>query len=215
MAAMLRKLFAGAFLLVGIAGAAETLLPELRVEPTGGGTFFTIKNVSAQPLTAFLIELVDYPGSSYALWQDDIAAEPIAPGAERKMRVANMTVGAVPDYVKMRAALYADGTSSGIPEKVEQLVERRRYVLQITRELIARLQKVQPKAALAADLKQWAESIPAPTRANRATQIGINQAASQALIEDVAARIEAHSVEETLAGLRASEHAMAASKPPL
>jgi hypothetical protein len=212
---MLRKLFAGAILLVGIAGAADQLLPELLVEPTGGGTFFTIRNVSAQPLTAFLIELVDYPGSSYALWQDDIAAEPIAPGAERRMRVANMTVGAVPGYVKMRAALYADGTSSGIPEKVTQLVERRRYTLQITRELIARLEKAQPKAALAADLKQWAESIPAPTRANRNSQVGINQEASRALVADIAARIESHSVEETLAALRASEHALAASKPTL
>jgi len=35
------------------------------------------------------------------------------------------------------------------------------------------------------------------------------------LIADIAARIDAHSVEETLAALRASEHALAASKPPL
>jgi galactitol-specific phosphotransferase system IIB component len=212
---MLRKTFAAAFLLAAAASAAEQPLPELRIEPTGGGTFFIIRNLSAQPLTAFLVELVDYPGSSYALWQDEIAAEPIAPGAERRMRVANMTVGAAPGYVKMRAALYADGTSSGIPEKVTQLVERRRYTLQITRELIGRLEKAQSKAALAADLKQWAESIPAPTRANRTSQIGINQAAAQTLIADTAAQMEAHSVEETLNTLRASERALAASKPAL
>ncbi|HWF47277.1 MAG TPA: hypothetical protein VG168_09745, partial [Bryobacteraceae bacterium] len=83
-------------------------LPQLRVEPTGGGSFFYVRNTASQPLTAFLIELVDYPGSSYSFWQDDVNAEPIAPGTEQKIHVGNMTVGAVPDYVKMEAALYAD-----------------------------------------------------------------------------------------------------------
>jgi hypothetical protein len=212
---MLRKAFAAVFLLTLASLAAEQPLPELRVEPTGGGTFFHIRNVSSQPLTAFLIELVDYPGSFYALWQDDIGAQPIAPGAERHMRVDNMTVGAVPDYVKIRAALYADGASSGIPEKVAQLVERRRHVLQITRELIARLEKSQPKTALAADLKQWAESIPPATRANRSSQTGIDQSAARTLIAETAAQLETHPVEETLAALRANERALAASRPAL
>src|SRR5208337_3305065 len=81
--------------------AAQMPLPELRTEPTAGGSIFYIRNNSPQPLNAYLIELVDYPGSSYALWQDETVAEPIPPQGEKRIQVANMTVGAVPDYVKM------------------------------------------------------------------------------------------------------------------
>src|SRR5580704_7934582 len=87
--------------------AAEAPLPGLRIEPVAGGSIFYVKNVSSQPLTAWLVELVDYPGSSYSLWRDDIS-EPIPPGVEKRIPVANMTVGAVPDYVKIQAAIYAD-----------------------------------------------------------------------------------------------------------
>ena len=52
-----------------------------------------------------------------------------------------MTVGAVPDYVKMQAAIFGDGTTSGIPEKVALLVGRRRATLETTRELIRRCEK--------------------------------------------------------------------------
>src|SRR5437899_6722796 len=138
------------------AAAAQTPLPELRIEPTAGGSILHIHNSSPQPLTAWLIELVDYPGSSFSLPQDDLS-EPIAPGGERKIQVTNMTVGAVPDYVKMRAAIYADGSTAGLAEKVDQLTERRRFGLAITRELIARLEKAKAassaKPALLADLK--------------------------------------------------------------
>src|SRR5258708_16196535 len=108
--------------------AAEVSLPELRIEATTGGSIFYVKNVSSQPLTAWLIELVDYPGSSYSLWQDDVS-EPIVPGVEKRIPVSNMTVGAVPDYVTIQAAIYADGATSGVPEKVTQCIERRRAVL--------------------------------------------------------------------------------------
>jgi hypothetical protein len=118
---MISRKLAVALVLAISAAAAEVPLPELRIEPTTGGSIFYIKNVSPAPLTAYLIELVNYPGSYYALWQDDLASEPLAAGAERRLTVANMTVGAVPDYVKMRAALYADGTSAGIPKRVAQL----------------------------------------------------------------------------------------------
>src|SRR5450759_4088463 len=119
-------------------------LPELRTEATAGGSIFHLRNNASQPLTGYLIELVDYPGSSYALWQDEIAATPIPPGGEKHIPVANMTVGAVPEYVKLQAALFADGSSAGIPEKVAQFVERRRYTLTTTRELITRLGKTPP-----------------------------------------------------------------------
>ncbi len=205
----LRKL--PALLALGlVAMAAEAPLPQLRIEPTGGGSIFYIHNSAAQPLTAYLIELVNYPGSSYTYWQDDVT-KPLAPGADLQIHVANMTVGAVPDYVKMRAALFADGSAAGLPEKVTALVERRRALLATTRELIARLEKAAP----AADLKQWAESIPDPTRSNRNTKAAINQAASKALIADTAARLGKESQSQVVAGLRASEKALAGSKPAL
>src|ERR1700687_4235445 len=122
-----------------LSAAAQVPLPELRIEPTAGGSIFYVKNVSSQPLTAWLIELVDYPGSSYSLWQDDIS-EPIPAGIEKRIQVANMTVCAVPHYVKIQAAIYADGASSGVPEKVAQFIERRRAILETTRELIHRLE---------------------------------------------------------------------------
>src|SRR5260370_16091535 len=121
------------------AAAAEVPLPELRIEPTTGGSIFHVKNVSPQPLTGWLIELVDYPGSSYSLWADEVS-EPIPPGVEKRIPVSNMTVGAVPDYVKIQAAIYADGTTSGIPAKVTQFIDRRRAVLDTTRELIRRIE---------------------------------------------------------------------------
>jgi hypothetical protein len=189
--------------------AAEVPPPELRVEPVAGGSIFYVKNVSSQPLTAWLIELVDYPGSSYSLWQDEIS-EPIPPGVEKRIPVANMTVGAVPDYVKIQAALYADGTSSGIPGKVNQLIERRRTVLETTRELIRRIESGQ-----VAGLKQWAESIPQPGRSNRNSNAAINNAAARALIADAITRIETQSAAGAITFLRTSERALAASKPPL
>src|ERR1039458_675989 len=137
--------------------AAQMPLPELRTEPTAGGSIFYIRNNSPQPLNVYLIELVDYPGSSYSLWQDETVADPIPPKGEKRIQVANMTVGAVPDYVKMQAALYAGGTTAGIPEKVAQLLDRRRSMLESTRQLIGRMEKAQAggtaKAALVADLK--------------------------------------------------------------
>lgn len=118
------KRFAAAFLLAISVFAAPPPLPGLRIEPTGGGSIFYVKNSTSAPLTAFLIELVDYPGSSYTFIQDDSALA-IAPGTEKRIRVNSMTVGAVPDYVKMQAALYADGTSAGTPAKVAQLKRHR------------------------------------------------------------------------------------------
>jgi hypothetical protein len=198
------------------AAAAQTPLPELSIEPTAGGSIIQIRNSASQPLTAYVIELVDYPGSFFSFWQDDVAA-PIAPGEAKRIHVANMMVGAAPDYVKVRAALYADGISSGIPEKVAQLVERRRFTLETTRELIRRVAKAQSAGAakpdVIADLKQYAESMPPPGRANRNSQAAINYFAARDLIAKTAASVEKESLAEVLAALRASERALAASKP--
>ena len=197
------RTFATALLLSLSAISAQPPLPELRTEPTTGGSIFNIRNVASQPLTAFLIELVNYPGSSYSLWQDEIAAEPILPGVEKRLPVSNMTVGAVPGYVKIQAAIYADGSSSGIPEKIAQFIERRRSVLETTRELIHRLEKGQS----ATDLKQWADSLQPPGKSKGT----ITQIAARTLIAETAAHFD----DATLPRLRASERALAASKPAL
>jgi hypothetical protein len=192
---------------------AQPPLPELKTEATDGGSAFIVRNVSQQPLTAFLIELVNYPGSFYTLWQDETTAEPVPPGGTRRISVSNMTVGAVPEYVKLQAALYADGSSSGVPERVAQLFARRKAMLETTRDLIARLEKAQAagtsKSGVAAELKQWAESIPQATRANRDMQTAINQTAARDLIGATAARVGAGSVAEALTGLRTAERTLA------
>jgi hypothetical protein len=213
---MLYPRFTAAALLAVAAIAAEAPLPVLRIEPTTGGSIFFVKNTSAQPLTAYLIELVNYPGSSYSLWVEEITGQPLAPGAEKRIPVANMTVGAVPDYVKLQAALFADGSSSGVPEKVTQLTERRRFLLGTTRELITRLEKPgTDKAALIADLKQWSESLQPAGKPKRESQLFINQSAARGLIGETVAALGTSPVEDALAHLRTSERALAASKPAL
>jgi hypothetical protein len=194
-------------------------LPGLRIEPTSGGSIFYVKNTASEPLTAFLIELVNYPGSSYSFWQDAMSAvdsaEAVPPGVEKRIPVANMTVGAAPDYVKVQAAIFADGTSAGLPDKVTQLVERRRATLAATRDLVHRLEQAQSAGALAADLKQWAQSLEPQGKSRNMSQEAINQAAERTLILQVIARLDQHSVEDTLTGLRASERSLAESKPAL
>ncbi|MDR3697985.1 MAG: hypothetical protein P4L56_00035 [Candidatus Sulfopaludibacter sp.] len=215
---MTLKILTAALLLAQAAPAAQPL-PVLRTEPIPGGSIFWVKNTGTQPVTAFLIELVNYPGSYYSLWQDEAAAVLIAPGAEKRIQVTNMTVGAVPDYVKLQAALFADGSSAGIPEKVTQMVERRRFTLATIRELIARIEKAKASSTAPADLiaalKQWAESLLPARRADPTAQTTINNAAARGAISEAAAFLESHSPEETLAHLRANEKSLAAGKPAL
>lgn len=202
------KLAVSLLILVGTA-VAQPPLPALRVEATNGGSILIIRNVASQPLTGFLIELLNYPGSYYAFWQDDVTSEPIAAGAEQKTQVSNMTIGAVPDYVKVEGALYADGSSSGVPDKVALLVERRRFTLQILRALIERFQKAQEKSigkdSLIRDLKQWSDSMQPVGRPKRYSQPDINNAAARNLIESALKSLGEHSVSETLSELRAEE----------
>ena len=210
---MLPTKFAAVLLVALPAIAAEIPLPELRIEPTAGGSIFYIKNNSPQALNAYLIELVDYPGSSYSFWQDETVAEPIPPKGEKRIQVANMTVGAVPDYVKMQAALYAGGASAGIPEKVAQLLDRRRVTLETTRQLIARIEKAQtggtPKSAAVAGLKQWADTLQPPGKGNRNSAAAINQAAARGVVVGTAATLDAASLADALAVLRGWERALA------
>lgn len=130
-----------------------------------------------------------------------------------------MTVGAVPEYVKVQAAIYADGTSSGIPEKVTQLVERRRFILETTRELIRRLEKAQSagsaKTALIADLKQWSESMQPAGKSRQVSQTTINRAAARGLIAQTIGQLNENSLDGALGKLHAAERSLAASKPAL
>src|SRR5262249_5380134 len=132
--------FLAAFCLLALpAAGAEPPLPKLRVEPTTGGSIFYVRNVSTQPPTAHVIEMVDYPRRVFQLYEDEISSEPIPPDKEKKIQVANMTVGAVPDYVKIQAAVYADGSTAGVKERVNQILSRRQFSLDTVRDLIRRV----------------------------------------------------------------------------
>jgi hypothetical protein len=207
--------FAAAALLAVLPAAAQAPLPTLRIEPAAGGSIFYVRNTYSQPLTGYLIELVDYPGSSFSYWQDVPDAEPVAPGAEIRKSISNMTVGAVPDYVKLQAAIFADGATAGVPGKVTQLVERRRATFAAVRELISRFEKTQSKDALLADLKNWSDSLPQLSKVAARSQAGINQDATRLMIRKTAARLEAEQPGKLLADLKTLERAMAATRPTL
>ena len=210
------KNLAFALLLILPAAAAEMPLPELRIEPAGAGSVLFVKNISPRPLTAFLLELVDYPGSGFAMVQDESTAEPLVPGIEKRIPISNMLVGAAPSYTRLLAAIYADGSSAGAPGKVSQLVEFRRAKLSTTRELIKRIEKAKaaatPKEALLAGLKEYGESLPASDRRARYAAAGIQSAALMTLIAETAASLNARSPDEALARLRKIESALAAAK---
>lgn len=191
--------------------AAEPPLPALRIEPATGGSIFYIKNTYTQPLVAYMIEMPDYPGSYYVLFSDMPDSEPVAPGAELRKPIANMTVGAVPEYVKMQAAIFADGATSGAAEKVAMLVERRRAVLGAVREAASRLDQGQGTT----ELKQWSDGLP-PIPKNRArSQEAANQAAVRMIISKVLGRLATESRASVLVELRTIERALAESKPAL
>lgn len=209
----------GATLLLALsAAAAEPQLPSLRTEPTGGGSIFYVKNLSAKRLTAYLIELVDYPGSSYFLWQDEIGGEPIGPSQEKKIQVQNMTVGAVPDYVKIQAAIYADGSTAGVPDRVQKLIERRRITLQTVQDLMHRLAMSQAakvdKERVAAVLRQATEFM-VVRASDKTSPEAMRQTVGKSLFVDTAEDVESHSIEEAAAHLAAKEKALKESKPAL
>jgi hypothetical protein len=179
---------------------AQSILPGLRLEAVDTGSLLFVKNRAALPLTAFLIELVDYPGSSFTHLHDDLA-EPVAPGAEKRIAVSNMLPGAVPDYVKLQAAIFADGSTAGAPEKVAVLLERRRGVLQATREAIRLIAPGTDKGAIVAALRQWADSARTPS--------------VRGVAESAVNRLTRATVADALEALRRSEAMLARSKPPL
>jgi hypothetical protein len=203
-----RKLAAAALLAIAPV-AAQAPLPALRIEPTTGGSIFYIKNIYTQPVTAYMIEMPDYPGSYYVLFEDMLDAQPIAAGAELRKPITNMTVGAVPDYVKMQAAIFADGSTAGAPEKVNAILERRKATLAAIRELIGRVEKGQT----ATDLKQWSDGLAAIPRNRLRSQEAINQAVVRSVISRASGMLTSAGSEKTLAQLREIERVLAAAKP--
>jgi hypothetical protein len=164
----LRKI-ACIFALVLAGAAAQTPLAELRIDAVPGGSVIFVRNTGSQPLTAYLIELVDYPGSSFVLWRDALVDDESAytePGMEKRIPVTNLSVGAVPDHVNVRAAIYADGTTAGLAEKVTLLLDRRRTTLEATREAIRRVETTPHKAALITGLTEWASALTPAGRTN-------------------------------------------------
>ncbi len=184
-------------------------LPALRVEPAPAGSVIFIRNVHSQPLNAFIVELVDYPGSSFSYSEDSLGADIIPPGVEKAYPQKSMLVGAVsPEYVKVQAAIYADGSVSGNPEKIKQLIERRSLRLETTRELIRRIEKSRSngmtKAGIVDELKRWHDSI--ETGPGNATR---------AVIAGAIANLDKQSIEDVLSSLKRTEQLFASSKPAL
>jgi hypothetical protein len=195
-----------------LVAAADAPLPALRVEAVDAGSVLYVKNNWDRPLTAYLVELVGYPGSSFSLFKDDPAAA-IAPGAELKIPIVNMTVGAAPEYVKLTGAIYADGSLAGAAEKTSLMLGRRKYIIGLTGELVERIQKGGDKAALIASLKQWSDSLPPATRPRRGSQEAANQAAGRELIAAACSALEKGTADGAVASLKASRSALAAAKP--
>jgi hypothetical protein len=211
------RILAATLLMALPAAGADQVLPNLRIEPTSGGSIFYVKNISSQPLTGFVIELVDYPGSFYALFEDEILNETLAPDAEKKIPVSNMTVGAVPDYVKIQAAIYADGSAAGVPERVAQLVARRHFLLSAVQDVIQRLDvlKDASKESAAASLRSARDFTMLPAGAGKMSQISINLAANRVLFTQAADYVEKHTLKESLSKMREWEKILMDSKPPM
>ncbi len=200
-----------AFALFAALPAAAQSLPELHIDAADGGSVLRVRNNYTQTLDAFLIEMVDYPGSSFSFWEDGNRG--VIPGAEARIPITNMTVGAAPEYVKMQAAIYEDGTTAGSPAKVAELIERRRVSLQVTRELIDRLKKAPSADAAKAGLQQWLETIPMKGASDSLE--AARRSTSRTIIGGVISKLDSKKTSEILSDLHASEKRLVKSKPPL
>jgi len=189
--------------------AADPPLPGLRVEPAPRGSVLYVRNVYSQVLSAFLVELVDYPGSRFSYSTDEVTGEGIPPGVEKAIPVSSMLVGAVsPEYVKVQAALYADGQTSGEAAKIKELIAQRSSRLEVARELIRRIETAHSngtsKSGIVESLKQWSAGLEPP-----------NQVITRSGIGNAIRNLEQESIEATVSELKRVERAIATSKPPL
>jgi hypothetical protein len=218
---MLLNRFSATLLLALPMLAAEAPLPELKVEPAAGGSVLTVKNPNSQPLSAFIVELVDYPGSSFSFIYDEVGAAALPAGGEKKINVTNMTVGAVPEHVKLLAAIYQDGATVGAPDKLKEIMGRRKMRLDTARELIQRIEKAQAdkkeKEAIVAELREWGNSLVPVARvgALRPAAADPAKAAARIIILTAASKINAQGIDVELTELKKTEAELAASKPAL
>jgi len=185
--------------------AADPPLPGLRVEAVPRGSVLYVRNVYSQPVAAFLVELVDYPGSRFSYSTDEVAGQGIPPGVEKAFPVSSMLVAAVsPEYVKVQAALYADGSACGNPEDIKKILVWRKSRLETTRELIHRIDAAQSNGTTASGivdgLTQWSASLGAVARVVIVQAIG---------------DLEQKSIQDALSELKRVERAIATSKPAL
>lgn len=200
-----------AFAILAALPAAAQPLPELHVDAVDAGSVLRVRNTYTQTLEAFLIELVDYPGSSFSFWEDGNRG--VVAGSELRIPITNMTVGAAPEYVKMQAAIYADGATAGSPEKIGELLERRRVSLQTIRELIEHVKKAPSAEAAKADLRQWRDTISIKGSAD--TLEAARRSTSRTLIAGAISKLDSKKLSDVLSDLRTSEKRLEKSKPPL
>jgi len=201
------------------AKAADAPIPELRVEADPSGSVFDVKNVYSQPLTAMLIELVDFPDDKYSFTRDDMGPGAIAAGTDKKIRVANPNPGTAPDHVKITAAIYADGETAGAPDKIKHILDLRRGRLENTRAIIQRIEKDQKdgkdKDAIIADLRQWATTIVPPPPPGMQPITEPAKTVMRNMVVVSAGQVNTKGIVEELTQLKKTESELAASKPTL
>lgn len=192
----------GAILTGLIAVMATTPCPEVKAEPVDDGSLIRIRHNQPHPLTAFLLEIVDYPGNRFSHMQDDLFRPTTAAGEEGRIVVASLMPGTVPDYLKVTAAIYANGDTCGPADKVKLIIDARRQNLQLNRELISSIEK-------ARDARKSAQEIAAELTERARSE----SPAFSGVMTHVAEELKRRSVDEVLGVLRIVEQTLAASKP--
>jgi hypothetical protein len=189
------------FCLAFILAPPEAPLPALRVEAMPAGSILHIRNAHTAPLSAFLVRMVDYPGGRFEYFHDNVHGEAIAPGTERHFEVRSMLAGVAPDYLKLQAAIYADGSTAGGAGEVAELIASRRERLRAFREAIQLLDAAKRKGQSAeqviAELEKWRLS-----------------PAYQVLFVTIR-RLREEGLDRALEHLAEAERALTVSKPPL
>jgi hypothetical protein len=192
-------------ILTGIVAAiAQTACPEVKAEPVENGSLIYLRHNEAQPLTGFLIEIVDYPGNRFVYMKDELFGASLAAGEERRIVVNSLMPGTVTDYLKVTAAVYADGATCGKAEKVKLIIDARRQQRELNREIISRIRKAvsagDSTESLTTGLTGWALS---------------TSTVSSAVIARVVEQLKRTSTGKVLGALDMVEQTLAASKPPL
>jgi hypothetical protein len=199
--------------------AADAPMPDLHVEAEASGSILSVKNTYSQPLTALLIEMVDFPSDSFTFTRDELGTLAIPANTEKKLRVANPSPGTAPDHVKIMAAIYADGETAGSAEKVKHILTLRRERLENIRAIIERIETAQKaskdKDAIVADLRQWATTIVPPPPPGMQPITEPAKTLKRNMIVVAAGVVNTKGIADELTSLKRSEAELASSKPTL